>query len=43
MYYNLGIKPGLVLGFDIQGVNHPGYNRDRGPVAVAAIRLHFEF
>ena len=33
----------LALAADLQLISHPGYNRDRGPVAVAAIRLHSEF
>jgi len=24
-------------------VNHPGYNRDRGPVSVLSLRLHLEY
>jgi high affinity Mn2+ porin len=26
----------------VQHINNPGYNRDRGPVLVPAIRLHLE-
>jgi high affinity Mn2+ porin len=29
------------LGF--QYVNHPGYNKDRGPVVAPSLRFHFEF
>jgi high affinity Mn2+ porin len=29
------------LGF--QYVDHPGYNKDRGPVVAPALRFHFEF
>ncbi|MFO0804227.1 MAG: carbohydrate porin [Gemmataceae bacterium] len=43
LYYNLALKPGMVVAFDLQGVNNPAYNRDRGPAAIAAIRLHYEF
>jgi hypothetical protein len=28
---------------DFQEVNHPAYNRDRGPVVIGALRVHFEF
>ncbi len=42
-FYNLQLKPGIVLGLGFQGVNHPGYNQDRGPVALAAVRFHMEF
>jgi high affinity Mn2+ porin len=30
------------LGLDSQWIANPGYNRDRGPVAVFAFRLHAE-
>ena len=43
IYYNFALKPGMVIALDFQGVNNPGYNRDRGPAAIAAIRLHYEF
>ncbi len=33
----------LALAADLQFVAHPGYNRDRGPVAIFALRLHAEF
>lgn len=42
-FYNLQLRKGIVIGFDFQAVNHPAYNRDRGPVAIAAIRAHFEY
>ena len=42
-YYDLtAVKPAH-LGFDFQVIDNPGYNRDRGPVAVGAIRLHTQF
>jgi len=28
---------------DLQHVNHPGYNKVRGPVTVPGLRLHLEF
>ena len=28
---------------DLQLINNPGYNRDRGPVVVPGLRLHVEF
>jgi len=28
---------------DLQHINNPGYNRDRGPVVVPGLRLHVEF
>jgi hypothetical protein len=33
---------GVFGSFDLQHVNNPGYNRDRGPVLVPGIRLHIE-
>jgi high affinity Mn2+ porin len=43
LYYNWSIKPRLILSLDLQGVNHPAYNRDRGPVGIAGIRFHYDF
>jgi len=31
------------VSFDYQWINHPAYNRDRGPVSVVAVRLHAQF
>jgi hypothetical protein len=28
---------------DLQHIDNPGYNRDRGPVVVPGLRLHVEF
>jgi high affinity Mn2+ porin len=28
---------------DYQFVNHPAYNRDRGPVSILGARLHMQF
>ena len=42
-YYNCQLKKNLTLGLGLTGVNHPGYNRDRGPVAIGTVRLHYEF
>ena len=42
-FYNWEIKTGINVTFDFQGVNLPAYNRDRGPVAIAATRVHFEY
>lgn len=42
-YYNFQLKKGIVVGLGFTGVNHPGYNRDRGPVAIGTLRLHYEF
>jgi hypothetical protein len=37
------VEPYEFITFDYQWINHPAYNRDRGPVSVAAIRLHAQF
>ncbi len=41
--YNLEVIKGINLTFDFQGVDHPAYNRDRGPVAIGGLRVHLEF
>ncbi len=42
-YYNAHLWRGVYGGLDIQHINNPGYNRDRGPVLVPGLRLHLEF
>lgn len=42
-FYNWKFAPGLTLGLGTQGVLNPAYNADRGPVALAAVRLHAEY
>jgi high affinity Mn2+ porin len=42
-YYNLHLWRGIFASADLQHINNPGYNRDRGPVFVPALRLHLEF
>ncbi len=41
-YYTAHVWRGIFLGPDLQHVNNPGYNRDRGPVLVAGLRFHLE-
>ncbi len=41
-YYTLHVWRGIYASFDFQYVANPGYNRDRGPVIVPALRLHLE-
>lgn len=41
-YYTCALGLGLSLAFDVQHVAHPGYNRDRGPVTVFALRAHLD-
>jgi high affinity Mn2+ porin len=42
-YYAAKFKDVLSVSFDYQLIEHPGYNRDRGPVSVFAIRVHVDF
>lgn len=42
-YYTVHLWRGLFASFDLQHINNPGYNRDRGPVVVPGLRLHVEF
>jgi high affinity Mn2+ porin len=42
-YYLWKVWKFVSLTLDFQGVENPGYNKDRGPVAVGALRLHAEF
>ena len=41
-YYNAHLWRGIYAGVELQHINNPGYNRDRGPVFVPGIRLHLE-
>lgn len=42
-YYTLHVWSGIYLAPDVQHVNNPGYNRDRGPVVIPGFRAHVEF
>ncbi len=42
-YYTLHAWRGAYPSIGFQYVDHPGYNRDRGPVLVPSLRLHLEF
>ena len=42
-YYNYEVRKGINVTANFQEVNHPGYNRDRGPVAISTLRVHVEF
>jgi high affinity Mn2+ porin len=42
-YYNWELHKGINATLDFQGVNNPAYNRDRGPVAILGVRVHFEY
>ena len=42
-YYSAQVVKGINVSADYQMVVHPGYNRDRGPANVLALRLHGAF
>ena len=42
-YYTAHLWRGVLGSLDLQHINSPGYNRDRGPVCVPAGRLHVDF
>jgi high affinity Mn2+ porin len=42
-YYNIHVWRGLFAAANLQHINNPGYNRDRGPVVVPGVRVHVEF
>jgi hypothetical protein len=42
-YYNLHVWRGLFYALGFSFIDHPGYNRDRGPVYVPSIRGHIDF
>ena len=43
-YYSfpIPVHSGFFGALDVQYINNPGYNRDRGPVVVPGIRVHVE-
>lgn len=42
-YYSFRVFKQIWISPDFQYVAHPGYNRDRGPVPVYAVRAHLEY
>jgi high affinity Mn2+ porin len=42
-YYNYHAWRGVFYAFDLQFVDHPGYNKDRGPALVESVRMHVDF
>ncbi|HEY9155987.1 MAG TPA: carbohydrate porin [Opitutaceae bacterium] len=42
-YYSWAVIHGLTLSFDAQFFQHPAYNRDRGPVELAGVRVHVQW
>jgi high affinity Mn2+ porin len=41
-YYTAHLWRGIFISPNIQFLEHPGYNRDRGPVVVGGLRLHVD-
>ena len=41
-YYSYRVLKSLAVTLDVQGVNHPGYHADRGPVAIYGLRVHYQ-
>ena len=42
-YYNVHAWRGVYYALDTQFIEHPGYNKDRGPTLVSALRMHVDF
>ena len=42
-YYTLHAWRGLFYSLDVQYIDNPGYNRDRGPAWVGSVRAHVDF
>lgn len=42
-YYSHQLNKYFSVSADYQVINHPGFNRDRGPVSVIGLRLHLEY
>jgi high affinity Mn2+ porin len=42
-YYSCGVLSWAHVSLDYQWVKNPGYNTDRGPVSIFAVRVHAQF
>jgi len=42
-YYSVSMRGIAHISLDYQWIEHPAYNRERGPVSVVAVRVHAEF
>lgn len=42
-YYSIALGKNAALTVDYQRINHPGYNRDRGPASIGSLRLHAQY
>lgn len=43
LFYSMQLVKGVTLSPDIQLIQNPGYNRDRGPAKFVGLRVHAEF
>jgi high affinity Mn2+ porin len=43
LYYKVAIFSFAHFTADYQLINHPAYNRDRGPVSIFGLRLHVQY
>ncbi len=41
-YYSFNAFKGFFISPEYQFVSHPAYNKDRGPVSIVALRLHYQ-
>jgi high affinity Mn2+ porin len=41
-YYGWRVQKMVTISPDCQFITNPAYNRDRGPVTIASLRLHIE-
>lgn len=42
-YYTFHAWRGMFYSLDLQHIDNPGYNRDRGPVWIGSLRAHIDF
>jgi high affinity Mn2+ porin len=41
-YYKVTVAKGAAVSLDYQYIDNPAYNRDRGPVSILGVRLHWQ-
>jgi high affinity Mn2+ porin len=42
-FYTAHLWRGFFASFDVQHINNPGYNKDRGPLVAPGVRFHVDF
>ena len=42
-FYRIGLFEWAHFGVDYQFINHPAYNRDRGPVSIFTLQVHLQY